>query len=258
MRPAPRSTVLPVDAWSALATLALLAAAYLCATRWLRAGGARKAGKRAAKAPRDAGSGDRVDPPGEPRGKQLALLQEFLGVIDGLGVQGFEDFIGLRKRFGGRGETTPEGLVYRFKIPQRLCGENGVLALGVILSLFDSVSSHAMILSDKTHRPGVSVSLEAEYLSTISAGEEIELISRVVKLGKTMGFASCLIRRVSDGRDCVRGQHIKYLPMGYFWDLAFGYFPSATLNIGSVLFAPRGSTEETARESLSDILDSME
>lgn len=49
----------------------------------------------------------------------------------------------------------PEGVTTHFKVVPGLCSRDGYLDLGVILALFDEVSSWAFIGTDRQLRPGV-------------------------------------------------------------------------------------------------------
>lgn len=79
------------------------------------------------------------------------------------------------------------------------------------------------MIQDKNHRPGVSVTLSVEILKPCYAGDTIRLVSRCDKIGKSIAFSSLELRSTS-GDLLARGKHIKYVKMGFVWDLLTSFF----------------------------------
>jgi hypothetical protein len=84
---------------------------------------------------------------------------------------------------------------------------------------------------DVTAAAGVSVHLSVNLLSACDAGEQVLVSTRVLKIGRTLGFCDFEIRRLNSARGgsdesvdsdesavVARGSHVKHLPMGRAWD----------------------------------------
>jgi acyl-coenzyme A thioesterase PaaI-like protein len=74
------------------------------------------------------------------------------------------------------------------------------------------------MMQDRNHRPGVSVTLNTEIIKPCYAGDKIRLVSRCDKIGKSVAFCSMELLDAS-GDVLARGKHIKYVKMGFVWDL---------------------------------------
>lgn len=117
-----------------------------------------------------------------------------------------------------------------YTVPAALCrvDTNGksYFTVSAILALLDDFSSYALMLQDRNHRPGVSVTLDTEILKTCQAGDKIRLVSRCDKIGKSVAFLSMELLSAK-GDVIARGKHIKYVKMGFGWDLltSFLLFP---------------------------------
>jgi acyl-coenzyme A thioesterase PaaI-like protein len=93
-----------------------------------------------------------------------------------------------------------------------------VLAASAALAVFDELSSYAVVIKDKNCRFGVSVFLSTELLHDIPAGSEVIVAVNAVKVGRTLGFIDMKMLD-KDNRLVAHGRHIKYLPMGWIWDI---------------------------------------
>ena len=114
-------------------------------------------------------------------------------------------------------------------VPTRWCADaSSPLSLGVVLALFDEVSTMGLMHHDKSHRAGVSVLLagavdtnERERFEALTAGSSLTVRSRSRRIGRTLGF--CDVTLSADGVVVVRGEHVKFMPVGgRVWDVAFG------------------------------------
>jgi acyl-coenzyme A thioesterase PaaI-like protein len=128
-------------------------------------------------------------------------------------------------------EDVPEKLTFRYLVPPALCHEfekaDGskelIFSTSGVLSVLDEFSTYALILEDKTYRPGVSVDLFVESLKPAYGNEEVLIVTRSDKIGKILAF--CTIEMTTlDGEILARGKHVKYLPMGFFYELITGTF----------------------------------
>lgn len=115
-------------------------------------------------------------------------------------------------------------------IARHLSTSQGLLDLGGILALVDEISTVLLCCEDKTHRPGVSVSLTGEILRPegLKAGDVVWIESVVSKVGSVLGFAEVIFWKTSEKREILaRASHIKYMPVGgKIWDLASPLMPS--------------------------------
>jgi acyl-coenzyme A thioesterase 13 len=112
-----------------------------------------------------------------------------------------------------------------YTVPIALCKASGdaskgtpQLTVSATLALLDDFSSYALMMQDRNHRPGVSVTLNTEIVRPCSAGDKIRLVSRCDKIGKSVAFCSMELLDAS-GNVLARGKHIKYVKMGFVWDL---------------------------------------
>ena len=86
-----------------------------------------------------------------------------------------------------------------YVVPEHLChfhpdDNASYLDLAAILALTDEITSTVIVCSDKTLRPGVSVSLSGElYCDDIRAGQHILIEACVTKIGATLGFTEVCV-----------------------------------------------------------------
>lgn len=120
----------------------------------------------------------------------------------------------------------PDEMNYRYKVPPALCrpsvnkagSTSSVFSTSGVLAVFDELSTYSLILEDKSYRPGVSVDLFTESLKEVEANSEVLIVTKADKIGKILGFCTMEMRSL-DGEILARGKHIKYLPMGWWWDI---------------------------------------
>eukprot|EP00611_Tribonema_gayanum_P016839 TRINITY_DN29273_c0_g1_i1.p1 TRINITY_DN29273_c0_g1~~TRINITY_DN29273_c0_g1_i1.p1 ORF type:complete len:337 (-),score=85.99 TRINITY_DN29273_c0_g1_i1:76-1086(-) len=119
-----------------------------------------------------------------------------------------------------------DGLVGTYTVPERACVTSATgdpfLSCGVTAGIFDEHSSTAMLLTDRTHRPGLTVTLTTEMFRKARPGDKLRLESRLTKGGKALGYLEMVAIDEACGSLVARGRHVKYLPMGRQWDLVMG------------------------------------
>ena len=116
------------------------------------------------------------------------------------------------------------GTTFSYIVPKHLCrGRNGIrnISAGAVLALFDEFSSQSFMVSDKLHRPGVSISLSCKILKSCQEGSKVQFVSIPKKIGNIIGFCDMFLLS-EDGEVLATGTHIKYLPMGWFWSIFIG------------------------------------
>lgn len=118
--------------------------------------------------------------------------------------------------------------IFSYPVPESLCvstttgKSDSVFSTSAILAVFDQVSTYGfMVLDHKSRRPGVSVHLSCEVLQpTAKSGDVVDIVTRIDKLGKNLGFAT--VEMVdAKGQVLAVGKHIKFLPMGSIWNVLF-------------------------------------
>lgn len=86
------------------------------------------------------------------------------------------------------------------------------------LAVMDDLSAYAIMVVDRKFRPGVSVSLSAEILHPIYAGQHLTASFQVDKIGTYLGFQTMELRDSVTGSVLARGKHIKFMPMGWIYE----------------------------------------
>lgn len=115
----------------------------------------------------------------------------------------------------------PKGLAFEYKVPPSLCRiqkSQPVISNAAVMAIFDELSTYACFVYDKTTRGGVSVHLNSELIHPAPVNEEVVIITKADKIGKSLAYCSMEMRNVK-GDLLARGKHIKYMPMGWIWDV---------------------------------------
>uniref|UniRef100_A0A7N0VIL4 Thioesterase domain-containing protein n=1 Tax=Kalanchoe fedtschenkoi TaxID=63787 RepID=A0A7N0VIL4_KALFE len=129
--------------------------------------------------------------------------------IDSMRSRFFEPFVmeGLKVE-----RVEPGRLICSMKVPARLLNAGGFLHGGATATLVDLVGSAAIFTAGATVT-GVSVEISVSYLDAAFEGEELEIESRVLRVGKAVGVVSVEIRKKASGKIVAQGRHTKYLPV---------------------------------------------
>jgi acyl-coenzyme A thioesterase PaaI-like protein len=91
-----------------------------------------------------------------------------------------------------------------------------------LLALFDETSSCGLVGFDKENRPGVSLHLELEMMrKDVPIGTTIRVVNKFTKMGKSISFTDVTCIDHNTEEVLARGKHIKYMPMGWIWGLAW-------------------------------------
>lgn len=103
------------------------------------------------------------------------------------------------------------------------------LTTSACLAILDDLSSFACMAGDRTHRTGVSLSLSADLIhpDRMTALSEIDVLCKVDKIGRYVGFLTIEFIDRNDGKVVARGSHNKFLPTGFLWEtlLSKPFFP---------------------------------
>ncbi|XP_009353902.2 acyl-coenzyme A thioesterase 13 [Pyrus x bretschneideri] len=104
----------------------------------------------------------------------------------------------------------PGRIVCSFKVPPRLLNGGNFMHGGATATLVDLVGS-AALLSSGALNFGVSVEINVSYLDSAYPGEEVEIESRTLRVGKSVGVVSVELRKKKTGKIIAQGRHTKYL-----------------------------------------------
>lgn len=140
--------------------------------------------------------------------------------------RGFENFIPLTSNivFDSLSYNYPT-LLFQYRIPSCLVNKDQYLDLGGILALTDLVTSIVILLNDKSHRAGVSITLTGQthtqhfpditaYQNELKAGNIVMIRAYVTKVGYNIAFADMVISSLHGDR-LASSSHMKFLPSGY-------------------------------------------
>ncbi|XP_022158815.1 acyl-coenzyme A thioesterase 13 isoform X2 [Momordica charantia] len=125
--------------------------------------------------------------------------------IDDLPLRFYEQFVmtGLRVDL-----IEPGRVVCSLKVPARLLNENNSLHGGATAALVDCIGS-AAIKTFGVSTTGVSVEINVSYMD--AAYLDIEIESKVLRMGKTIAVVNVELRKKSNGKIVAQGRHTKYL-----------------------------------------------
>ena len=133
---------------------------------------------------------------------------------------------GLARTLGiGYGEiisaSRDKGVTVRAVPTIESCLPNEAVSCGVLAALADEWTTQCLVLQDNRCRPGVTVSLTLSFRRAFVIKPKRPLIFRMnsIKTGKTLGFCDFSISDEASGIMIASGHHIKYLPMGTWFDL---------------------------------------
>ncbi|OAY34144.1 acyl-coenzyme A thioesterase 13 [Manihot esculenta] len=127
--------------------------------------------------------------------------------VEGLPLRYFERFVmqGIHVDL-----IEPGRLVCSMKVPPRLLNAGNFLHGGATATLVDLLGS-AVIYTVGAQFTGVSVEINVSYLDAAYVDEEIEIESRVLRVGKAVGVVSVELRKKKSGKIIAQGRHTKYL-----------------------------------------------
>ncbi|KAM7513919.1 hypothetical protein LguiA_003502 [Lonicera macranthoides] len=133
---------------------------------------------------------------------------ENASTIDSMPLRFFETFIlqGLHVDL-----VEPGRVICSMKVPSRLLNAGHFLHGGATATLVDMLGS-AVFYTYGAVSTGVSVEINVSYLDAAYAGEEIEIESKALRLGKAVAVSSVEFRKKKTGKIIAQGRHTKYLP----------------------------------------------
>eukprot|EP00602_Paraphysomonas_sp_CaronLab_P003134 CAMPEP_0185038916 /NCGR_PEP_ID=MMETSP1103-20130426/35175_1 /TAXON_ID=36769 /ORGANISM="Paraphysomonas bandaiensis, Strain Caron Lab Isolate" /LENGTH=361 /DNA_ID=CAMNT_0027577579 /DNA_START=48 /DNA_END=1133 /DNA_ORIENTATION=+ len=154
------------------------------------------------------------------------------GLMKFAGLEKFGEYLSIWRNISS-GITLERGVMrFEYCVPEHLChchpDSGAYLDLASVLALADEITTVLVVCKDKTFRPGVSVSLSGElYCDDIKAGQHIIIEAFATKIGGTLGFTEIYFTSIKDQLTLARATHVKYLKMGFIWDLVSPLIPLA-------------------------------
>ncbi|KAK2445169.1 acyl-coenzyme A thioesterase [Trifolium repens] len=106
----------------------------------------------------------------------------------------------------------PGHVVFSMKIPPRLLNSGNYLHVGAITTLVDLLGATAIPAAGFPSDSGVSVEINVSCLDAAYVNEEIEIDTRVLRVGKTVAVVRVEFRKKKTGQVFAQGRHTKYLP----------------------------------------------
>lgn len=99
--------------------------------------------------------------------------------------------------------ATPTALMLGLRIAQNHCNSRGLLHGGVIATLADNAMGLSCARTYDPPAPLVTINLALDYLGLARLGQWLDVTTTVIKTGKALAFASCLVN--ADGTPIARG-----------------------------------------------------
>ena len=100
------------------------------------------------------------------------------------------DFLSVCEKFGDRALDKNE-ICFKYIVHKGTQNYWGAMHGGAIATLIDIATTIAITAEDRTGRKNISIELSTQYL--LPAKEELYLLCKVGKIGKSVGFSSCEI-----------------------------------------------------------------
>lgn len=131
----------------------------------------------------------------------------------------------ISKAFFGRhlGRSTilalkKDRVQFSYVVPNEVC-KSQLLTCSAAFAIFDELSTVGLLCLDKSHRPGVSITLSTSIHNenTVKQGECVIVDIYYDKIGKTVAFTSMTMKNELDEL-VASGKHIKFLPISWFYD----------------------------------------
>ncbi|KAI7744839.1 hypothetical protein M8C21_014581 [Ambrosia artemisiifolia] len=106
----------------------------------------------------------------------------------------------------------PGRVICSMKVPPRLLNlDNKSLHGGAIAALVDVVGGTAFPTINNDINTGVSMEINVTYLDAACVGDEIEIETKALRVGKVVAVASVEIRNKKSRKVVAQGRHTKYL-----------------------------------------------
>lgn len=124
----------------------------------------------------------------------------------------------LMDLIGGELDSWEEGrVVMSIKLEDRHMNPGGVLHGGVLTTLMDEATAHAIVtvrgLEVMAEAPMATVDMNVSFLAGARSGDELECEARCLRIGRAVAFAEAEVRRRGRG-DLIAKGHCTYAILG--------------------------------------------
>ncbi|XP_074379736.1 uncharacterized protein LOC141720934 [Apium graveolens] len=130
-------------------------------------------------------------------------------IVDSMPLKFYEPFVvqGIKVDL-----VEPGRIICSMIVPPRLLNTANALHGGATVAIVDIFGSAAIYTdSVAARRVGASVEISVSYVDAAYAGEEIEIESKVLRVGKVIAVVTVELRKKKTGKVVAHGRHTKYL-----------------------------------------------
>ncbi|CAK9316399.1 unnamed protein product [Citrullus colocynthis] len=106
----------------------------------------------------------------------------------------------------------PGRILCSLKVPDRLLNENNSMREGASALLVDCLG-HAAVKTLGPSSTGVSLEINLSFFDAACLDEEIEIDSKVLRMGKTIAVVNIEFRKKSNGKIIAQGRLTTYIPV---------------------------------------------
>ena len=113
----------------------------------------------------------------------------------------------LMDLIGGELDSWEEGrVVMSIKLEDRHMNPGGVLHGGVLTTLMDEATAHAIATVRGLEAPLATVDMNVSFLAAARPGDELECEARTLRIGSSVAFAEAEVRRRGRGDLVAKGR----------------------------------------------------
>ena len=113
----------------------------------------------------------------------------------------------LMDLIGGELDSWEEGrVVMSIKLEDRHMNPGGVLHGGVLTTLMDEATAHAIAIVRGLEAPLATVDMNVSFLAAARPGDELECEARTLRIGRSVAFAEAEVRRRGRGDLVAKGR----------------------------------------------------
>ncbi|KAI8817096.1 acyl-CoA thioesterase 13-like protein [Fimicolochytrium jonesii] len=106
-------------------------------------------------------------------------------------------------------KARPGAVVFELLVDGPMLNFAGSIHGGLLATLVDECTTFAIMSAG--HKPGLSVDITVQYLSTAKEGETISVAATLDKAGHNMAFARCVVGLKGSDKIIATGSHTKFL-----------------------------------------------
>jgi acyl-coenzyme A thioesterase 13 len=113
--------------------------------------------------------------------------------------------------------ATPGLVICHLTLEKKHCNSKGGIHGAVSACIVDFIGGVAITAYDGRTNTGVSTDIHVTYLSSAKEGDVVQIEGRAPKVGGSLAFTECIIRKVGDGGSedtwpiVAKGSHTKFV-----------------------------------------------